>query len=189
MSTESSEFSPKMFIEDPGTGSQKKGVFVLKKELLVMLGTITIILILGILSLALSIHSLKELNSLDEKVAKGLEDLNIKIESSIAENNLYNGFERVGKYGYFLKLEGKKEEEDRWGYRRIVGKKMNYSEGQKACSKLYGHILEIPDQLRSKIQSCSTDHTRPAANILMAHNINLASRANAHIAKRVGRQA
>ena len=130
MSTESSEFSPKMFIEDPGTGSQKKGVFVLKKELLVMLGTITIILILGILSLALSIHSLKELNSLDEKVAKGLEDLNIELESTIAENKLYYGFERVGKYGYFLKLEGKN---------------MNYSEGQKACSKLYGHILEIPD--------------------------------------------
>ena len=130
MSTESSEFSPKMFIEDPGIGFQKKGVFVLKKELLVMLGTITIILILGILSLALSIHSLKELNSLDEKVAKGLEDLNIELESTIAENKLYYGFERVGKYGYFLKLEGKN---------------MNYSEGQKACSKLYGHILEIPD--------------------------------------------
>ena len=138
MSTESSEFSPKMFIEDPGTGSQKKGVFVLKKELLVMLGTITIILILGILSLALSIHSLKELNSLDEKVAKGLEDLNIELESTIAENKLYYGFERVGKYGYFLKLEGKKED-------KVVSKKMNYSEGQKACSKLYGHILEIPD--------------------------------------------
>ena len=139
MSTESSEFSPKMFIEDPGTsGSQKKGVFVLKKELLVMLGTITIILILGILSLALSIHSLKELNSLDEKVAKGLEDLNIELESTIAENKLYYGFERVGKYGYFLKLEGKNED-------KVVSKKMNYSEGQKACSKLYGHILEIPD--------------------------------------------
>ena len=118
MSTESSEFSPKMFIEDPGTGSQKKGVFVLKKELLVMLGTITIILILGILSLALSIHSLKELNSLDEKVAKGLEDLNIELESTIAENKLYYGFERVGKYGYFLKLEGKKED-------KVVSKKMN----------------------------------------------------------------
>ena len=82
-----------------------------------------------------------------------LEDLNIEMESTIAENNLYNGFERVGKYGYFLKLEAKKEEEDIWGYRRIIGKKMNYSEGQKACSKLYGHILEIPDHSLEEYKS------------------------------------
>ena len=142
--TENLEFSPtNIFIENnmPREKPLHKGYFILKKEISVILGTIVLILVIA---LSLAICSLTELKSLEKKVGEKLEDLNIKMESTIAENNLYNGFERFGKYGYFLKLEGKKEEEDRWGYRRIVGKKMNYSEGQKACSKLYGHILEIP---------------------------------------------
>ena len=138
--TENFDFSSNVFIENnaPREKPLHKGFFVLKKELLVMLGTIVLILVI---SLSLSICSLTELKSLekkvgtlDEKVGENygkLEDLSIEMESTIAENKLYNGFERVGKYGYFLKLEG--------------NKKMNYSEGQKACSKLFGHIFEIPD--------------------------------------------
>ena len=151
--TENLEFSPtNIFIENnmPREKPLHKGFFILKKEISVVLGTIVLILVIA---LSLAICSLTELKSLEKKVGEKLEDLNIKMESTIAENNLYNGFERVGKYGYFLKLEGKKEEEDRWGYRRIVGKKMNYSEGQKACSKLYGHILEIPDHSLEEYKS------------------------------------
>ena len=145
---ENLEFAPtNIFIENnmPREKPLHKGFFILKKEISVVLGTIVLILIIA---LSLAICSLTELKNLekkvgnlDENVEEKLEDLNIKIESTIAENNLYNGFERVGKYGYFLKLEGKKED-------KVPGfpsKKMNYSEGQKACSKLYGHILEIPD--------------------------------------------
>ena len=145
---ENLEFSPtNIFIENnlPREKPLHKGYFILKKEISVILGTIVLILVIA---LSLAICSLTELKNLekkvgnlDENVEEKLEDLNIKIESTIAENNLYNGFERVGKYGYFLKLEGKKED-------KVPGfpsKKMNYSEGQKACSKLYGHILEIPD--------------------------------------------
>ena len=137
---ENLEFSPtNIFIENnmPREKPLHKGYFILKKEISVILGTIVLILVIA---LSLAICSLTELKSLEKKVGEKLEDLNIKMESTIAENNLYNGFERVGKYGYFLKLEGKKED-------KVPGfpsKKMNYSEGQKACSKLYGHILEIP---------------------------------------------
>ena len=158
--TENLEFSPtNIFIENnlPREKPLHKGYFILKKEISVILGTIVLILVIA---LSLAIYSLTELKnlekkvgSLDENVEEKLEDLNIKMESTIAENNLYNGFERVGKYGYFLKLEAKKEEEDIWGYRRIIGKKMNYSEGQKACSKLYGHILEIPDHSLEEYKS------------------------------------
>ena len=145
---ENLEFSPtNIFIENnmPREKPLHKGYFILKKEISVILGTIVLILVIA---LSLAICSLTELKNLEKKVGnlhenveEKLEDLNIKIESTIAENNLYNGFERVGKYGYFLKLEGKKVESY---YIKTVSKKMNYSEGQKACSKLYGHILEIP---------------------------------------------
>ena len=154
---ENLEFSPtNIFIENnlPREKPLHKGYFILKKEISVILGTIVLILVIA---LSLAICSLTELKNLekkvgnlDENVEEKLEDLNIKIESTIAENNLYNGFERVGKYGYFLKLDGEIEER---GYRRIVGKKMNYSEGQKACSKLYGHILEIPDHSLEEYKS------------------------------------
>ena len=40
-------------------------------------------------------------------------------------------FNRIGKYGYFQKLE----------------EKMAYNEGQKACSKLYGHIVEFDERV------------------------------------------
>ena len=137
---ENLEFSPtNIFIENnlPREKPLHKGYFILKKEISVILGTIVLILVIA---LSLAICSLTELKSLEKKVGEKLEDLNIKMESTIAENNLYNGFERVGN-GYFLKLEGKKEDK----VRGFPSKKMNYSEGQKACSKLYGHILEIPD--------------------------------------------
>ena len=146
---ENLEFSPtNIFIENnlPREKPLHKGYFILKKEISVILGTIVLILVIA---LSLAICSLTELKSLEKKVGEKLEDLNIKIESTIAENNLYNGFERVGKYGYFLKLEGKKED-------KVPGfpsKKMNYSEGQKACSKLYGHILEIPDHSLEEYKS------------------------------------
>ena len=150
---ENLEFSPtNIFIENnmPREKPLHKGYFILKKEISVILGTIVLILVIA---LSLAICSLTELKSLEKKVGENdgkLEDLNIEMESTIAENNLYNGFERVGKYGYFLKLDGEIEER---GYRRIVGKKMNYSEGQKACSKLYGHILEIPDHSLEEYKS------------------------------------
>ena len=147
---ENLEFAPtNIFIENnmPREKPLHKGFFILKKEISVVLGTIVLILVIA---LSLAICSLTELKSLEKKVGEKLEDLNIKMESTIAENNLYNGFERVGKYGYFLKLDGEIEER---GYRRIVGKKMNYSEGQKACSKLYGHILEIPDHSLEEYKS------------------------------------
>ena len=147
---ENLEFSPtNIFIENnmPREKPLHKGYFILKKEISVILGTIVLILVIA---LSLAICSLTELKSLEKKVGEKLEDLNIKMESTIAENNLYNGFERVGKYGYFLRLDGEIEER---GYTRIVGKKMNYSEGQKACSKLYGHILEIPDHSLEEYKS------------------------------------
>ena len=149
---ENLEFSPtNIFIENnlPREKPLHKGYFILKKEISVILGTIVLILVIA---LSLAICSLTELKSLEKKVGENdgkLEDLNIEMESTIAENNLYNGFERVGKYGYFLKLEGKKED-------KVPGfpsKKMNYSEGQKACSKLYGHILEIPDHSLEEYKS------------------------------------
>ena len=164
---ENLEFSPtNIFIENnmPREKPLHKGYFILKKEISVILGTIVLILVIA---LSLAICSLTELKNLekkvgnlDENVEEKLEDLNIKMESTIAENNLYNGFERVGKYGYFLKLEGKKED-------KVPGfpsKKMNYSEGQKACSKLYGHILEIPDhsleEYKSKYYHYQLENTR-----------------------------
>ena len=41
-------------------------------------------------------------------------------------------FQRFGKYGYFQKLD----------------EKMSYNDGQIACSKLFGHIIEFDERVQ-----------------------------------------
>ena len=79
--------------------------------------------------MVLSVNSFKERNVLYEKI-EGLNETiqvnanNIKVLESF---KTFYGFERIGKYGYFQKLE----------------EKMTYEDGQKACSKIFGHIIEF----------------------------------------------
>ena len=90
--------------------------------------------------MALSVHSIKERKVLNEKIDEERHLLNGKINDQnekieVNANNIkvlesfktFYGFERIGKYGYFQKLE----------------EKMTYEDGQKACSKIFGHIIEF----------------------------------------------
>ena len=77
--------------------------------------------------MVLSVISFKERN-----VLKGLNETiqvnanEIKVLESL---KTFYGFERIGKYGYFQKLE----------------EKMTYEDGQKTCSKIFGHIIEFDE--------------------------------------------
>ena len=77
-----------------------------------------------------------ERNVLNEKIDMLMEGLNNQNETINVNTNeikvlesfkTFNGFERIGKYGYFQKLE----------------EKMTYEDGQKTCSKIFGHIIEF----------------------------------------------
>ena len=70
--------------------------------------------------------ALKTQNDLLSNQNVKLKDQNEKIEVLESFKTFY-GFERIGKYGYFQKLE----------------EKMTYEDGQKACSKIFGHIIEF----------------------------------------------
>ena len=77
--------------------------------------------------MALSAQSigLKTQNDLLSNQNVKLKDQNeIKVLESF---KTFYGFKRIGKYGYFQKLE----------------EKMTYEDGQKACSKIFGHIIEF----------------------------------------------
>ena len=142
-----------------------------------------IFLILGIPLVALSVHSFKERNVLiekidkqqnllnekidkqqnllDEKIDKEGNELNEKIDLLIEDLNDQNktiiknakeikvlesfktfyGFERVGKYGYFQKLD----------------EKMTYGDGQKACSKIFGQIIEFNETSNDYFSSEQSD--------------------------------
>lgn len=137
--TENLEFSPtNIFIENnvPREKPLHKGFFVLKKELLVML--MTVVLVLGIPLLILSIYSFKEQNLLNEKMKEQnekMKDQNETIDAIANEIKLlesskkFMGFGRIGKYGYFQKLD----------------EKMTYEDGQKACSKIFGQVIEFDE--------------------------------------------
>ena len=63
-----------------------------------------------------------KINDQNEKIEVNANNINV-LESF----KTFYGFERIGKYGYFQKLE----------------EKMTYEDGQKACSKIFGHIIEF----------------------------------------------
>ena len=75
----------------------------------------------------------KILNGKIDLLMKGLKNQNETINANTNEINVlesfktFYGFERIGKYGYFQKLE----------------ENMTYEDGQKACSKIFGHIIEF----------------------------------------------
>ena len=77
--------------------------------------------------MVLSVISFKERN-----VLKGLNQSiqvnanEIKVLESL---KTFYGFERIGKYGYFQKLD----------------EKMTYEDGQKACSKIFGQVIEFDE--------------------------------------------
>ena len=72
------------------------------------------------------LKALKTQNDLLSDQNVKLKDQNEKIEVLESFKTFY-GFQRVGKHGYFQKLE----------------EKMTYEDGQKACSKIFGHIIEF----------------------------------------------
>ena len=82
--------------------------------------------------MALSAQSigLKTQNDLLSNQNVKLKDQNEKMKNEIKvleSFKTFYGFQRVGKHGYFQKLE----------------EKMTYEDGQKACSKIFGHIIEF----------------------------------------------
>ena len=79
--------------------------------------------------MVLSVNSFKERNVLYEKIEGLNETIQVNAnEIKVLESlKTFYGFERIGKYGYFQKLE----------------EKMTYEDGQKACSKIFGHIIEF----------------------------------------------
>ena len=79
---------------------------------------VTIFLILGIPLLVLSVYFAHQKNVVED----------LKFDLDLLKP--FNGFQRIGKYGYFRKLE----------------EKMSYNNGQKACSKLFGHIVEFDER-------------------------------------------
>ena len=76
-----------------------------------------------------------------------MEGLNIQNET-INENaneikvlesfKTFYGFERIGKYGYFQKLD----------------EKMTYKDGQKACSKIFGQVIEFNETMNDFAGGC-----------------------------------
>ena len=79
--------------------------------------------------MVLSVNSFKERNVLYEKIEGLNETIQVNAnEIKVLESlKTFYGFERIGKYGYFQKLE----------------EKMTYEDGQKTCSKIFGHIIEF----------------------------------------------
>ena len=111
----------------------KNGYIVITKRKFIALMT-SIILLFG-LSILISIQSSKKHNNIDNSnnFTNALKDLNTRIESlkhfrhvKDSVDTATNQFEKIEYFGYFKKLE----------------KKMNYADGQKACSKLFGRIIE-----------------------------------------------
>ena len=113
----------------------KNGYIVITKRKFIALMT-TIMLLFG-LSILISIQSSKKPNNIidnSNNFTNALKDLNTRIESlkhfrhvdTTTVDTTTNQFEKIEYFGYFKKLE----------------KKMNYADGQKACSKLFGRIIE-----------------------------------------------
>ena len=84
----------------------------------------TILLVYGITLITISIQSGSKNHNSDNgnNFTDALKDLNAHVESLKS----YHQFEKIEQFGYFKKL----------------AKKMNYEDGQKACSKMFGHIIE-----------------------------------------------
>ena len=162
--TQSCEF----FFQDTLPYKNEKPTIFTKSKLLVLI--IIIILIFGIAMIPLYIHShqtyekLKSQSKDFSKIMKDIEEIktnekileeeihcqsedftkmlkdieelktNEKIlEEEIHSRNSFAHFERVGEFGYFQKLEDK----------------MSYEDGQTACHKIHGKIIESDERYKN----------------------------------------
>ena len=107
---------------------KKKSTFVINKWKLIALKSILLI-IFGIPLLVLCVYSNQERTFFNKKLKNLTKTMN-HLENSIESLKQFTSFERISEFGYFLKFE----------------EKMNFKDGQIACSKIYGHIIEFDER-------------------------------------------
>lgn len=108
---------------------KKKSTFVINKWKLIALKSILLLIIFGIPLLVLCVYSKQERTFFNKKFKNLTKTMN-HLENSIESLKQFTSFERISEFGYFLKFE----------------EKMNFKDGQIACSKIYGHIIEFDER-------------------------------------------
>ena len=112
-----------------------------------LLGLMTPLLIFGsalIYSLIHSHQTYEKLQSLSNDFTKIVTDIEeLKTNEEILEKEVHSkhsfvDFLRVGEYGYFQKLEDK----------------MSYKDGQAACHKIHGKIIESDERYGNATSKC-----------------------------------
>ena len=135
MSSESFQIFEDAKEEDPKVDQRKnsriksiqKGFTMCCREIVIIL---LIILVIGLT--AVSLTYAKERNILHEKIHQLKEIGNIRNEKLKQLTKDVESYKKIGEFGYFQKLN----------------KNMTYTEGQLACSKTWGHIVEFSESYK-----------------------------------------
>ena len=130
---------------------KKKSKFMMNKWKLIAFKS-TLLIIFGLPLLVLCVYSKQERTFFNKKF-KNLTKTMKHLEKSIESLKHFTSFERIAEFGYFLKLK----------------EKMNFKDGQIACSKIYGHIIEFDE----RYSNCSSKfYSKALVNVNFWDQIN-----------------
>ena len=126
--------SCELFLPDTKYEKNEKIVILTKKKLILLM--VATILILGILIIPILVHfvQLNQENITNNltKIFADIEEIrtNEIVKEEMDSKNSYANFRKAGNFGYFQKLDNK----------------MSYFDGQDACRKMHGKIIESDDR-------------------------------------------
>ena len=148
--------SCEMFFQDPISDKNSKQLLFTKWKLITGLIT-AIIIILGILSTPIYLY-LSHLSQMNEKFESLSIQINEKFESFTCQmnqkfKNLSNDIEELKRNEEMLKEERISENSfahyvkvGEFGYFQKLDHKMSYMDGQAACQKIHGKIIESDER-------------------------------------------
>ena len=122
------------FFPDTMSEKNEKTVNITKKKIICLI--LVTILVLGILIIPIYVHLNQEKIMLTNNLMKIIADIEeIKshekfVNEKMDSKNSFAEFLKAGEFGYFQKLEDK----------------MSYNDGQAACRKIHGKIIESDER-------------------------------------------
>ena len=129
MASETQSFE--MFFPDTTSKKNEKTVIFTKKKLILLI--MVTILFLGILLTPIYVHLSKETKKLT-KIIGEIEEIKIAeqilLKEKMDSKDSFAHFLKAGEFGYFQKLSDK----------------MNFNDGQAACQKIHGKIIESDER-------------------------------------------
>ena len=129
--------SCELFLPDTKSEKNEKIVILTKKKLILLM--VATILILGILMIPIFVHFVQlnqeNMAAVTDNLTKVFADIEVirtneTFKRKMDSKNSYANFLKAGEFGYFQKLDHK----------------MGYFDGQDACRKIHGKIIESDDR-------------------------------------------